>query len=303
MRDEPGGRRFFITDLNGPLYVLDKRTKQLTTYLDFNGLGERPGLFRRLTFERNFATGLIDVVFDPDYRAQRRLLHDPHGGSDRRGAGRAACRSAGLDASGYTDDAGGRVAGASRASRITREGVIVEWTDRNIRNTTFEGTARELLRVQLPSPIHPVGDLTFDPTARPRRPRLARHVHRGRRRRHRRAEGHPADDAAAARHAERQDPAHRTRPARAHADEHRQRERALPHPERQPVRRRRGRPQGDLGRRPAQSPPPDLGRRSGPAAVAAPDRVQHRSHRLGDGGDRREGRATTATRCAKARRR
>src|SRR6187402_3231759 len=35
LRDEPGGRRFFVNDLNGPLYVFDKRTKQFTTYLDF----------------------------------------------------------------------------------------------------------------------------------------------------------------------------------------------------------------------------------------------------------------------------
>src|SRR5258705_7332864 len=39
MRDEPGGRRFFVNDLNGPLYILDKRTKAVTTYLDFNGAG------------------------------------------------------------------------------------------------------------------------------------------------------------------------------------------------------------------------------------------------------------------------
>src|SRR5262245_18567020 len=34
MRDEPGSRRFFVNDLNGPLYILDKKTKQFTTYLD-----------------------------------------------------------------------------------------------------------------------------------------------------------------------------------------------------------------------------------------------------------------------------
>ena len=53
------------------------------------------------------------------------------------------------------------------ASASSAKAVIVEWTDRNVRNATFEGTARELLRLQLPSPIHPIGDLTFDPTARP----------------------------------------------------------------------------------------------------------------------------------------
>jgi len=67
LRDEPGGRRFFVNDLNGPLYILDKQTKRFTTYLDFNGLAGRPGLFQRLTFQRNLATGLINVVFDPDY--------------------------------------------------------------------------------------------------------------------------------------------------------------------------------------------------------------------------------------------
>ena len=67
LRDEPGGRRFFVNDLNGPLYILDKKTKQFTTYLDFNGLGGRPGLFSKFTFERNLATGLTNVILDPDY--------------------------------------------------------------------------------------------------------------------------------------------------------------------------------------------------------------------------------------------
>ena len=67
LRDEPGGRRFFVNDLNGPLYILDKQTKTFTTYLDFNGAGGRPGLFPKFTFERNFATGLTNFIFDPDY--------------------------------------------------------------------------------------------------------------------------------------------------------------------------------------------------------------------------------------------
>ena len=67
LRDEPGGRRFFVNDLNGPLYILDKQTKTFTTYLDFNGRGGRPGLFPKFTFERNFATGLTNFIFDPDY--------------------------------------------------------------------------------------------------------------------------------------------------------------------------------------------------------------------------------------------
>jgi hypothetical protein len=46
LREEAGGaRRQFISDLNGPLYILDKQTKAFTTYLNFNGRGGRPGLF------------------------------------------------------------------------------------------------------------------------------------------------------------------------------------------------------------------------------------------------------------------
>ena len=67
LRDEPGGRRFFVNDLNGPLYLLDKQTKTFTKYLDFNGLAGRPGLFPRFTYARNFATGLTNVILDPDY--------------------------------------------------------------------------------------------------------------------------------------------------------------------------------------------------------------------------------------------
>ena len=36
----------------------------------------------------------------------------------------------------------------------------------NASNTRFEGRARELLRVQLNTRIHPLGDLTFSPSAR-----------------------------------------------------------------------------------------------------------------------------------------
>jgi glucose/arabinose dehydrogenase/mono/diheme cytochrome c family protein len=45
--------------------------------------------------------------------------------------------------------------------------VLIEWKDRNPANTTFEGTARELLRLQHPMPIHPLGEMTFNPAARP----------------------------------------------------------------------------------------------------------------------------------------
>src|SRR5262245_56348313 len=46
LREEPGGgSRLFVNDLNGPLYIVDKSTKKLTTYLDFKAL------FAKFTYE------------------------------------------------------------------------------------------------------------------------------------------------------------------------------------------------------------------------------------------------------------
>jgi hypothetical protein len=166
LRDEPGGRRFFVNDLNGPLYILDKQTKQFTKYLDFNGLEGRPGLFRRFTFQRNFATGLIDVVFDPDY-ARNGIFYTIHmeDPTIETPADPKTGVVPGLDLSSYRTTPT-NVTPTWPGAVINREAVMIEWTDRNIRNATFDGTARELLRMQLASPIHPLGDMTFNPTAR-----------------------------------------------------------------------------------------------------------------------------------------
>ena len=166
LRDEPGGRRFFVNDLNGPLYILDKQTKTFTTYLDFNGAGGRPGLFPRFTFERNFATGLTNFLFDPDY-ARNGVFYTLHM-EDPAIAGPAAPKAGvvtGLDLSGYTVSPA--VPTPTVDGRIEREVVLIEWMDRNTANATFEGTARELLRVQHPLPQHPLGEMTFNPVARP----------------------------------------------------------------------------------------------------------------------------------------
>jgi mono/diheme cytochrome c family protein len=166
LRDEPGGGRFFVSDLNGPLYILDKKRKQFTTYLDFNGLAGRPGLFQKLTFERNLATGLINVIFDPDY-ARNGVFYTIHM-EDPTTEAPAEPKSGivpGLELSGYRTTPA-IVTPTLPGTRITREAVMIEWTDRDRANSTFEGTARELLRMQLASPIHPLGEMTFNPTAR-----------------------------------------------------------------------------------------------------------------------------------------
>ena len=68
IREEPGGTgRLFVTDMNGPIYILDKKTKALSVYLDFNGSGDRPGLFDRLFHDPGYSSGISQFQFDPDY--------------------------------------------------------------------------------------------------------------------------------------------------------------------------------------------------------------------------------------------
>ncbi len=165
LRDEPGGRRFFVNDLNGPLYILDKQKKTFTTYLDFNGAGGRPGLFQKFTFERNFATGLTNFLFDPDY-ARNGVFYTIHM-EDPATAAPVAPKTgvvAGLDLSAYTTTP--TIPTPTVAGQVEREVVLIEWKDRNPGNATFEGTARELMRLQHPRPIHPLGEMTFNPAAR-----------------------------------------------------------------------------------------------------------------------------------------
>jgi hypothetical protein len=161
--EEPGGAdRVFVNDLNGPLYILDKKSKQLATYLDFNGRNSRTGLFRRFTFEAGYANGLISLAFDPDYRRNGRFytvhLEEP---TVVTSAVPDSTRVPALSLSGYTT-----TSAIATPGEIQREAVLIEWTDSNPSNTTFEGSARELLRVQLNTRIHPLNALSFNPTAR-----------------------------------------------------------------------------------------------------------------------------------------
>jgi glucose/sorbosone dehydrogenase len=163
VREEPGGaNRFFVNDLNGPVYILDKATKKLTTYLDFNGRDGRSGLFHKFAYETGFANGVVSLQFDPDYRRNGKFytvhLEDPAlpGSNVPDNTNFPA-----LDVRAYETTAAIRTPGA-----IQREGVLIEWTDTKTSNTAFEGTAREVMRVQLNTRIHPLGDLVFNPVAR-----------------------------------------------------------------------------------------------------------------------------------------
>ena len=163
LREEPGGaRRLFVGDMNGPLYILDKETKKFTLYLDFNGRDARPGIFHRLVYEAGYGNGLAHFQFDPDYARNGRFytvhIENP---ADPASNLPDNAHTPGLKVSGYATTAAIVTPGP-----VLNEAVLIEWTDTNTSNTTFEGTARELMRVQMNTRIHPMGEVTFNPAAR-----------------------------------------------------------------------------------------------------------------------------------------
>ena len=173
LKEEPGGAtRLFVPDQNGPLYILDKATQKLTTYLDFNGRDTRPGIFHRFSFEQGYGVGLNSFVFDPDYRRNGKFytVHD----EETSLAGSSVPDNKnfpGLNSSAYVPTP---MIGSPGQAVI--EGVIVEWTDTNISNSTFEGTAREILRVQLTGRRTPDGRDHFQSNRPSGRRRLAGHT-------------------------------------------------------------------------------------------------------------------------------
>lgn len=164
LREEPGPDRgrVFMTNLNGPLYILDKKTKELTTYLDFNGRDGRKGMFHRLNFATGYQSGLITIQFDPDYRRNGRFytihMEDPSMGASAKPDN---SNVPGLNVTNYQTTAPVRTSGT-----VARECVLIEWTDTNTADKQFQGTAREILRVPYYNHIHPLGDIAFHPTAR-----------------------------------------------------------------------------------------------------------------------------------------
>jgi hypothetical protein len=163
LRSEPGNDdRFFVVDLNGPLYILDKRSRTWATYLNFNGRDGRKGLFKRLAYAVGYANGLNTIRFDPDYRRNGKFytVHTEEPSVDAPALPDNAA-APGLRMDGYATTTPIATPGPTQ-----RESVLIEWTDTNTANLTFEGTARELMRVQFNARIHVMGDLTFNPRAR-----------------------------------------------------------------------------------------------------------------------------------------
>ena len=163
LRSEPAdapssASRFFVNDLNRNLYILDKTNRTFSPYINFEEV------FPKFDNDPGYAGGLVTFAFDPDYAINGKFytVHT----EDPAKPGSAFPTNAalpGFDVTGYTTTA----AVNPPAGSVAREAVLVEWTDTNINDTTFQGTARELLRIGFNDIVHPMGDLIFNPLAQP----------------------------------------------------------------------------------------------------------------------------------------
>jgi hypothetical protein len=131
LREEVGGaKRVFISDLNGPLYILDKESKKFLVYLNFNGNDGKAGIFRKLTIQQGYGNGLNGFYLDPDYTRNGKFytthIEDPAmPGSNLPDNSKVPT----LNVSGYTTTAAIKTPGP-----LQNEGVLVEWTDSNPSN-------------------------------------------------------------------------------------------------------------------------------------------------------------------------
>jgi glucose/arabinose dehydrogenase len=165
MRAEPTNaplatNRFFVADNNRNLYIVPK-TNALSTnawvkYINFEEVFP--------TFDNNpgYAGGLTAFAFDPAY-ATNGIFYTCHMETNNVLLVPTNGALPGFNTNGYTTTTQINPPSGS----VTRVAVLVEWTDTNVNNATFEGTAREMLRLGFYQTIHPMGDLLFNPNAQP----------------------------------------------------------------------------------------------------------------------------------------
>ncbi len=128
------------------LQELDTRMKQSDERVDADAQDGLRARFPKFAPTGGFVSGLMGFIFDPDYRRNGVFytLHLENPPLTINAAPKAGVL-AGLDASRFVVTK--PIEMPANGQPLTREGVISEWTDSNIRNATFEGTVREVMRV------------------------------------------------------------------------------------------------------------------------------------------------------------
>jgi hypothetical protein len=162
LRSEPAkaplaSSRFFVNDQSSTIYVLDRNSKKFTSYLNL------ADIFPKFVSDLGNTAGIVSFAFDPAYAKNGKFYTVHTEKPDMEGsASPTNARVAALDLKGYsTTPVVNPPAGPAHL-----ESVLIEWTDTNIRNSSFEGTAREILRTGYDR-NHPMADLVFNPLARP----------------------------------------------------------------------------------------------------------------------------------------
>lgn len=170
MRFEPGelpqfAARTFVADLRQYLSILDLDTRTFTTYIDFELV------FARFVDGSSHGAGLTSVAFHPEYASNGKFYTAHTEGAALPGSMVPSSEwLPGLNlSSGYTPSA----SIDPPVGAVSRHSVVVEWTDTDLANTSFEGTAREVLRVGFTNGNHAIGDIGFNPGARPGDPDFA----------------------------------------------------------------------------------------------------------------------------------
>ncbi len=145
--DEPGTRRLFVNDMQGPLYSVSHDGKTVTLYLDVND--PKWGVS---VVSRNFEQGFQSFAFHPQF--------------SRRGTPGFGKLYTLTDTS-NTQPAPDFAPGGGKRTHDT---VLLEWTAKNPAAATYDGgTPRELMRFEQPFVNHNGGQLGFNPLATPGR--------------------------------------------------------------------------------------------------------------------------------------
>jgi hypothetical protein len=162
LRSEPAdaplaASRFFVDDQSSTIYILDKATKKFTPYLNF------ADIFPKFVSDTGNTAGIVSITFDPGYAKNGKFYTVHIEKPDMEGSANPTnAKLSTLELKGYTTTP----AVNPPAGPVHLESVLIEWTDTNIRDAAFEGSAREILRAGFDR-NHPMADLIFNPLVKP----------------------------------------------------------------------------------------------------------------------------------------
>jgi hypothetical protein len=140
-----GSSRLFVNDMRGKLYVI--QNNQASLYMDFKSL-----VSSSFIFETN-QQGFTYFAFHPEFR-RNGIFYTVHSEKKNDSIPDFPVTKTIIDST-------GNITGSSHHD------VILEWKTTNPAANTFSGTFREIMRIEQPYVDHNVGQLGFNPNAKP----------------------------------------------------------------------------------------------------------------------------------------